>query len=97
MNPRRRRVQWRYARNKFWRKQAAGFRSLGLTTRGTPRRYRLHPDLDHLRGQRRTNAWRRKQRAERRAASVPPVMRAYLEFRATIQMPELNFTTGRCE
>jgi hypothetical protein len=36
------------ARRKYWRRQADAFLALGLTTRGTPRKYRQHHLFNHL-------------------------------------------------
>ena len=40
--PTKRQRQFRAAQKRYWHKQAAAFRALGLTTRGTVRKYTLH-------------------------------------------------------
>jgi hypothetical protein len=90
-----RRVQCRYASTRYYQKRRAELQALGLTTRGTARKYTLHPELGHLHGQERKNArarFYRKLLNERglsaRRNPLKPRMseqeRAWREFRATM-------------
>ncbi len=106
MNPRHLRVIWRQIK----RRRRDRLVAAGLTTYGTPRRYRTWTDLKHLTKHRRNLERQRRRRQEFQAQGLTVLGRqrkdripltpqelAYQEFRATIKMPELNFTTGRCE
>ena len=93
MKATKRQLQWRYARRRYWQRQKVDFTALGLTTRGTERKYQLHPEL-HAARRGRTEHWRRKmrQRINRAVNFVAvcrqtPVEKIYREFRARLTAP----------
>lgn len=106
MNPRRQRVKWRFAAERRRERNYA----LGLTSNGRPRTYRKFPELKGVPTAQRRMMRKRIYRAEWRAKGItargtrrlgyrPPTstMIAYLDFRATIPMPEIVFSQERWE
>ena len=82
MMPTKRQRQWRYARLRYWRRKRMEFAALGLTTRGTPRVYTLHPELHGNNGRAgtRTEQWKRNARQRiNRARHVAPKILTPLE------------------
>jgi hypothetical protein len=71
-----------------WRRRAARFMAAGLTTRGTVPQYRRWTNLEHLNGPARARVRDVLAYAQRTAAPVSSLERAWQEFRATIAVAD---------
>jgi hypothetical protein len=104
-NSYRRRIQLRNARLRFWRKQADHFLALGLTTRGTVRKYLVGLLSPSLHGQRRKREWTRQFRrrlaadgfTSRGRSMWSPAERTWRDLRRDIQLPKVDLDTTRLE